>query len=221
MPRIRKARLRLILKAPLYGKEIAACLCPSPLWGEDWGEGKAYSEKNETSKIESIYRAFDFHSFCFIFKYCGSGRDRLNPGDGRLRKAKTLQLLSIFSCNAANISANGTINALDIGVDTLEVGSFPFPFSLILIMRFEYFSTEAGPHEALIKLIDGDGASKFEKNVRFNMEADRKFHQLVVSFPHLEVEAPGNYRFDVLVDNVFKGYWPLDVEARPEEQNFR
>lgn len=125
-----------------------------------------------------------------------------------------MELVSIFSCSAANLASNGGINALDIGIDRLETERFPTPFSLILIMRFEYSPGEVGSHEAVIKFIDGDGNVKDEQKISFVLQQGKEFHQVIAGFGTLKIERPDNYRFDVIVDNDFKGYWPLSVKPR-------
>ena len=125
-----------------------------------------------------------------------------------------MELVSIFSCGSANFATNGGINALNIGIDKLEVERFPTPFGLILIMRFEYAPGEIGQHEAFIKFIDGDGNVKAEQRVSFPLQQGKKFHQIIAGFGTLQIERADSYRFDVIVDNDFKGYWPLEVELR-------
>ena len=125
-----------------------------------------------------------------------------------------MELVSIFSCSSANFATNGGINALNIGIDKLEIERFPSQFGLILIMRFEYFPGEIGPHEAVIKFIDGDGNTKAEQKVSFTLQQGNKFHQIIAGFGALLIEKADHYRFDVIVDNDYKGYWPLEVEVR-------
>ena len=126
-----------------------------------------------------------------------------------------MELISIFSCSSANFAASGGgINALNIGIDKVEAERFPAPFGLILIMRFEYSPGEVGSHEAVVKFIDGDGHVKVEQKVSFTLQQGKKFHQIIAGFNALQIEKPDSYRFDAIVDNDFKGYWPLEVERR-------
>ena len=125
-----------------------------------------------------------------------------------------MELVSIFSCGSANFANNGGINALNIGIDRVEIEKFPSQFGLILIMRFEYSPGEIGQHEAAIKFIDGNGNIKAEQKVSFPLQQGKKFHQLIIGFGAILLERPDTYRFDVIVDNDYKGYWPLEVELR-------
>ena len=125
-----------------------------------------------------------------------------------------MELVSIFSCGSANFAKSGGINALDIGIDRLQVEKFPMQVALILIMRFEYAPGEIGQHEAVLKFIDGNGNIKVDQRVSFSLQQGKKFHQIIAGFGSLLIERPDSYRFDVIVDNDYKGYWPLEVELR-------
>jgi hypothetical protein len=118
----------------------------------------------------------------------------------------TLALLA----DGANISREGKLNLFGL-FDTVFARSFPTTHpQMQLVVRFEADAGESGSTRNVeVQLVAADGRVLFRLPGTMTVQP-RMDHILTVN--NLQLEAPGAYRFHVLVDGALAAAVPLQVE---------
>ena len=126
----------------------------------------------------------------------------------------TLALLA----DGANVSREGKLNILGV-FDTLFSRTFPITHpQMQLVIRLEADATEVGRTRALeVRFASEDGRILFR--VPGSMTIGRPplgggvRLEHILTLNNVQVEAPGLYRFDILVDGALVGAVPLRAEG--------
>lgn len=116
----------------------------------------------------------------------------------------------------ANVTREGKLNILGI-FDAIHSRSFPMIHNQMqLIMRFEADISEKGRQKQIeVRLIDEDGNQLMMLNGQLKIgevKAGELFHtNQILTLQNVKFEKPGNYRFDIFVDNHHEREIPLKV----------
>jgi hypothetical protein len=125
----------------------------------------------------------------------------------------TLALLA----DAANVSREGKLNLLGI-FDTIFAPAFPSTHpQMQLVLRFEAEPAEAGSHRSVeVQFLTPEGQVLFRlpgtMTVHPRGPSDRIRMDQVVSLTNVQLERPGRYRFQVVIDGEPAAVVPLHVE---------
>jgi hypothetical protein len=126
----------------------------------------------------------------------------------------TLALLA----DGANVSREGKLNILGV-FDSLFARSFPTAHAqLQLVIRFETDPGEPGGARSLeVRFVTEDDRVLFRlpgtMTVKQPVLGDTVRLEHILTLNNLQLDAPGRYRFDVLVDGQLLAAVPMRVEA--------
>lgn len=116
----------------------------------------------------------------------------------------------------ANVSREGKLNILGI-FHTIHTKSFPCKHTqMCLVIQFEADIAEVRRKKKIeVQLMDDDGKRLFriggELTINEVKPGELFSHHQILTFQNLQFEKPGNYQFDVFVDNEPKRTVPLKV----------
>jgi hypothetical protein len=125
----------------------------------------------------------------------------------------TLALLA----DGANVSREGKLNLLGL-FDTIFARSFPTTHpQMQLVLRFEAEASEAGARrEVEVRFLAADGRVLFRLPgavmVQQRGAGDRVRMDQILMLNNVQLEAPGRYRFQVVLDGQVAAVVPLQVE---------
>ena len=120
----------------------------------------------------------------------------------------------------ANVTQEGKLNILGI-FDAIHSRSFPTIHNQMqLIMRFEADIAEKGRQKQIqVQLIDEDGKQLMALNGQLkigDVKPGELFHtNQILTLQNVMFKKPGNYRFDIFVDNQPQREIPLKVVQTP------
>jgi len=124
----------------------------------------------------------------------------------------TLALLA----DGANISREGKLNVFGI-FDTIFSRAFPSTHpQLQLVLRFELEADETGRRDVEVQFVAADGRVLFRLpgavSVQQRVAGERSRMDHILTLNNLQLEHPGRYRFNVVVDGELAAVVPLQVE---------
>jgi hypothetical protein len=128
-----------------------------------------------------------------------------------------MQVALALLADGANVTREGKLNLFGI-FDTIFARTFPTTHpQMQLVLRFEAEAAEAGSRRTVeVQLLDGEDRVLFRLPGAMNVErravGDRVRMDHVLSLNNLQLERPGRYRFNVVVDGDLAAVVPLHVE---------
>jgi hypothetical protein len=136
-------------------------------------------------------------------------------------EAFIMQLKYSFVCDAANISLQGNLNALGI-FGNINAAKFPMTFGRFFYVAAIMFQrSETGPHSFRLSFRSDDGRDIFNPvEGELNAAPQALNNNLLIELNSIAFPAPGNYQFDLSVDNILLGSEPVTVRLaeRPLQQ---
>lgn len=114
--------------------------------------------------------------------------------------------------NAAEAPPNGLVYVLGAGFDTLMREQFPTPFGGVIVLRVMTTRLETErPHKVEVHCTDEDGKALLPQPIMLNLPARHvpaDYPQgwdlaasIVINLSNVPIEAPGYYRFEILIDD--------------------
>ena len=124
----------------------------------------------------------------------------------------TLALLA----DGANVSREGKLNVFGI-FDTIFARAFPTTHpQMQLVLRFELDVDEGGRRDVEVQFVAADGRVLFRLpgavSVQQRAPGERTRMDHILTLNNVQLEHPGRYRFNVVVEGELAAVVPLQVE---------
>jgi hypothetical protein len=122
--------------------------------------------------------------------------------------------------DAANVSQEGKLNILGV-FDTIWAREFPCRHAaMVFVLRARADFTEQGAHQLEVRLIDADGAQLFKAegplHVPHGIPGRPIRPHVILGLAGISFQKPGDFSFEVTVDNRHVRSVPLHVMAAPQ-----
>jgi hypothetical protein len=123
-----------------------------------------------------------------------------------------------LTADAANVSQEGKLNILGV-FDTIWTREFPFSHAaMVFVLRVRADFTEQGAHHLEVRLIDADGGQLFRAEGPFQVPGGapgrRVKPHVILGLGGVTFHKPGDYSFEIIVDNQPLTSVPLHVSQR-------
>jgi len=122
--------------------------------------------------------------------------------------------------DAANVSQEGKLNILGV-FDTIWARDFPFRHaSMVFVLRVRADFTDQGLHQLVVRLMDADGGQLFKAGGPLKVpggEPGRPIKpHVIMGLSGITFQKPGDYSFEILVDERHMKSVPLYVMQAPD-----
>lgn len=122
--------------------------------------------------------------------------------------------------DGANVSQEGKLNILGI-FDTIWAREFPFRHAaMVFVLRVRADFTDQGAHRLEVRLMDADGGQLFKAEGPLQVPAGIPGRPIkphvIMGLAGITFQKPGDYSFEVMLDEGHLKSVPLYVMAAPQ-----
>lgn len=129
-----------------------------------------------------------------------------------------MRIAAMLLADAANETRDAKINLLGAGFDSWPRRQFPARAEVVVYLRIEILSSEAGQHTVVLDLIDADGHRVIPPiQGQFDAPPGPPMYRYlnVIYGCRFDIPRAGDYRFAAIIDGHEAGYCPVRAVLIP------
>ena len=129
-----------------------------------------------------------------------------------------MRIAAMLLADAANNTGDGRINLLGAGIDRWLISQFPGIAEIVVFLRLEILSTEAGEHRIALDFISADGQSITPRiQGEFTAPSGPPFYRYLNLTYRMKfkIPNPGEYSFRVTIDGREESSCPVEAILTP------